>query len=151
MNNPLRRGSVLAGLPLLVAAAALMPVAAAQPRGSALLVKAGRVIPVEGAAIEKGEVLMRGGLIQAVGKSLDVPSGTKVLSFPDGIVFPGFIDGGSYLGVYRNRDETTRPLVPDLLVEDTFNPFHASLKAPLRGGITTMHLIPGDQAVVGGE
>lgn len=55
---------------------------------------AGTVHPVDGAAIERGVVLIRGDTIAAVGKQgeVEIPAGATVLSYPDGHVYPGLVD-----------------------------------------------------------
>ena len=156
MNTRFRHSSVLAPRLLLAVMFALVQGALHSPLHSqttsgTLLIEAGRIVPVEGKEISSGQVLINKGIIERVGTGLKLPAGTKVLRFPDGVAFPGFVDAGSHLGLYRHRDESTRPLLPGLRMEDAFNPYGADFKDTLRAGITAMHLIPGDQDIVGGQ
>ncbi len=51
-----------------------------------------------GVAIEKGTILMKNGMIVAVGENVVVPPGAQVLDGKGLTVYAGFIDAGSYRG-----------------------------------------------------
>jgi imidazolonepropionase-like amidohydrolase len=57
-------------------------------------IRAGFVHPVSSPTIEDGVVLVRGNRIVAVGKAgeVEIPDGVEVLAYPDGHVYPGFVD-----------------------------------------------------------
>ena len=146
-------------LPLLTATALCLAIGvvsgdlAAQAAGpvGALVVRAGSVIPVEGAALGAGSVLIADGVIQAVGKDVAAPDGATVLEFPDAIVMPGFVDVGTWLGMLRDRSERTRPYLPGNRLADAFDPADPSLARALSAGITTANLLPSPEDVVGGR
>ncbi len=58
-----------------------------------------RIVTVTGAVIEKGTVVIANGKITAVGASVSVPSGAKVIDATGLSVYPGLIDAGSSLGL----------------------------------------------------
>src|SRR5262245_50696599 len=58
----------------------------------------GTVHPVSGPAIEKGVVIIRGGLIEAVGANLPIPADATVIDAKGGHVYPGLIDAATSLG-----------------------------------------------------
>ena len=58
----------------------------------------GTVHPVSGAAIPNGVVIIRGGLIEAVGANLPIPVDATVIDAKGGHVYPGLIDAGTSLG-----------------------------------------------------
>jgi len=58
----------------------------------------GTVHPVSGAAISNGVVIIRGGLIEAVGANLPVPVDATVIDAKGGHVYPGLIDAGTSMG-----------------------------------------------------
>jgi imidazolonepropionase-like amidohydrolase len=58
-----------------------------------------RIVTVTGAVIEKGTVIIANGKITAVGASVSVPSGAKVIEATGLSVYPGLIDAGSTLGL----------------------------------------------------
>src|SRR5437016_1654435 len=62
-----------------------------------IAVKAGKIITVSGATIENGVVLIRGGKIAAVGKSVEIPAGAKVLEAA--VVMPGMVEAHSARGM----------------------------------------------------
>lgn len=79
----------------------------AQPYGSIAL-RGARVVTVSGPVLEKGTVLLRHGLIEAVGDNLDLPKDAWVLDAQGLTVYPGLIDALSTVGL----PETPRPAAP---------------------------------------
>lgn len=57
-----------------------------------------RIVTVSGATIEKGTVVVRNGLIEAVGANLKAPADAEVFDATGLTVYPGFIDGMTNLG-----------------------------------------------------
>jgi imidazolonepropionase-like amidohydrolase len=62
-----------------------------------------RVVPVAGPAIEKGTIVVRNGLIAAVGANVAVPADARVVDGTGLTVYPGFIDAYSALGTAAPR------------------------------------------------
>jgi imidazolonepropionase-like amidohydrolase len=58
-----------------------------------------RIVPVSGAVIPKGTIVIRGNRIQAVGANVPVPGGAKVVDAAGASVYPGFFDGATDLGL----------------------------------------------------
>jgi imidazolonepropionase-like amidohydrolase len=58
-----------------------------------------RIYPISGAVIDKGTIVIRGNRIEAVGASVAVPAGAKVIDAQGGEVYPGFIDARTSLGL----------------------------------------------------
>ncbi len=58
-----------------------------------------RIIPVVGAPIEKGTVVIRRGIIEAVGANVVVPGDARVLDATGLTVYPGLIDAFSDIGL----------------------------------------------------
>jgi imidazolonepropionase-like amidohydrolase len=142
----------------LSAATAVLVLAAAgtlagqDTRGS-WVVKARLIVPVEGANVEKGAVRINGSRIDAIGPATDASgtAGPHVLDFPDGIVYPGLVDAGSYEGIRRERDDQSRPFQPHNRIADSFDPAHPSFARNFPAGVTTVHLMQGNSAVIGGR
>ncbi|WP_020569187.1 amidohydrolase family protein [Neolewinella persica] len=63
------------------------------------------VVQSPGKVIDLGGVLIRDGLIQAVGKDLKAPADAKVLEADSMYIYAGFIDGLSNLGVPKPKDD----------------------------------------------
>jgi imidazolonepropionase-like amidohydrolase len=58
-----------------------------------------RIIPVSGAPIEKGTIVIRRGIIEAVGTGVTVPGDARVLDASGLTVYPGLIDAFSDIGL----------------------------------------------------
>jgi hypothetical protein len=68
-----------------------------------------KVVTVSGATIEKGTVVIRNGLIEAVGANLMPPADAQVFDAAGLTVYPGFIDTSSNLGLAAPRPATPGP------------------------------------------
>ena len=82
---------------------AALPLAAqpASPRAvpSTYAITNARLVPVSGPVIERGTLVVRNGLIAAIGASVAVPADARVVDGAGLTVYPGFIDGLSTLGM----------------------------------------------------
>src|SRR5262245_24954470 len=58
-----------------------------------------RIVPVSGATIEKGTVVIRDGLIAAVGASVNAPADARIIDGNGLTVYPGLIDSYTNLGL----------------------------------------------------
>src|SRR6185436_16468783 len=58
-----------------------------------------RIVTVSGAVIEKGTVVIRDGLIAAVGANATVPADARVIDGSGLTVYPGLIDANTSLGI----------------------------------------------------
>lgn len=63
------------------------------------------VVQSPGKVIDLGGVLIRDGLIQAVGKDLKAPADAKVMEADSMYIYAGFIDGLSNLGVPKPKED----------------------------------------------
>ena len=75
----------------------------AQSQGEAYAIRGGTVVTVTGAVIQKGTVVVRNGLIQAVGADVPIPADARVVDATGMTVYPGLIDSHTAYGV---RQET---------------------------------------------
>ncbi len=92
---------------------------------SPLLLKGGTLLTLDaGASVVAGDLLLRGGLIEALGPSLEAPEDARVLDVGDCFVLPGLIQGHVHLGqtIFRGLAERRR-LLPWL--EERIWPFEA--------------------------
>lgn len=75
-----------------------------------------RIEPVSGPAIASGTVVIRDGLIAAVGANVTVPADARVIDGSGLTVYPGFIDSYSSLGMPSaggGQTEARRPSAPN--------------------------------------
>src|SRR5205809_6911790 len=62
-----------------------------------------RIFPVSGAPLEKGTVILRDGIIEAVGARVAIPPDARILDATGLTVYPGPIDGLSDVGLAGPR------------------------------------------------
>jgi imidazolonepropionase-like amidohydrolase len=67
--------------------------------GDAYAIKGGTVVTVTGATIQKGTVIIRNGLIEAVGADIPVPADVRVIDATGMTVYPGLIDAYTSIGL----------------------------------------------------
>lgn len=124
-----------------------------------VVIKNGRVLPMNGPAIEGGVVIVENGKIARVGKDLPVPGGATVIDAAGGWVLPGLIEAHTTIGLRddsgpygpSNSDELSDPVTAQLRVLDALNPFDKSLKHAREAGITAALISPGRGNVIGGQ
>lgn len=67
--------------------------------GEAVAIRGGTVVTVSGATIQKGTVVIRGGLITAVGADVPIPADARVIDATGMTVYPGLFDAYTNLGL----------------------------------------------------
>src|SRR5262245_41701509 len=68
------------------------------PRGT-FVIRNARIVTVSGADIENGSVVIRDGKIEAVGATVNAPSGAQTIDGRGLSVYPGMIDAGTSMGL----------------------------------------------------
>lgn len=84
---------------LLSAFAAIGLFCVSSVHGQSIAITNARIVTVSGAAIEKGTVVVRDGLIEAVGANIRTPADAQVIDASGLTVYPGFIDSLSSAGL----------------------------------------------------
>jgi len=132
--------------------AALAAVAAAAGPSAAgeevLALRARRVLPVSGPAVEDGVVLVRAGKIEAVGK-VAIPPLARVVDCGESWICPGFVEAHSQAGLDRANEQA--PLTPFVSALDALEPASPAIEDQLREGVTTLLVIPGNDTQIGGQ
>ena len=95
-RSGLIRAIVLAALFSLPATRRPLP---AQTQMPTYVIRGGTVVPVVGAQIPNGTVVIQNGKIQAVGANVQAPQGATVIDATGLFVYPGMIDSGTELGL----------------------------------------------------
>ena len=67
--------------------------------GEAVAIRGGTVVTVSGATIQKGTVVIRGGLITAVGADVAIPADARIVDATGMTVYPGLFDSYTAVGV----------------------------------------------------
>ncbi len=114
-----------------------------------LAIKGGRILPVVGAPIDGGVILINKGKIEAVGKDVEVPAGVKVIDATGKTVIPGLVEAHSTRGMDQTNE--TNPNVPFLSVVDAIDPSQDYFEECRRQGITTVAIVPGNNTMFGGQ
>jgi len=132
----------------LVVAACLAASAAAQ---DLIAVKGGKVMTITGPTIDDGVVLIQNGRITKLGKSADVeiPWAAKVVDATGKVVMPTWVVAHSQ-GGQRGFNENMQN-VPWLSVADAIDPAAVYFEDALRNGVGTIHVLPGNQTLLGGS
>lgn len=129
--------------------AAALLAAPALAQSQPVAIKGGKIIPVDGPAIDEGVVLIRDGRIEAVGpKAVRIPYDAKVIDATGKVVFPGMINVHTGRGLDRSNE--TLPVAPFVDVVDSLDPSQMVFEDALRDGVTTLHVIQGNNTVIAG-
>jgi len=127
-------------------------------------IQGARVVPVSGPAIENGTVVIRDGILAAVGANVSVPAGAVVIAGKGLTVYPGLIDMGSTTGLdmpsvpRADNPQTTEDIErvkADYLLRaqfraaDVVNPNAPALARAAAAGITSLLATPSGDAIRG--
>ncbi|MEZ4385308.1 MAG: amidohydrolase [Nannocystaceae bacterium] len=124
-----------------------------------VLLRGGRVMTATGEILERGDVLLEGGAIKAVGASVDAPSGAQIVDVSGKTVTPGIIDTHSHMGVYASPgfkahadgNEAVAPNTAYVRSGDGYWPQDPQLERARAGGVTTAQILPGSANLIGGR
>jgi imidazolonepropionase-like amidohydrolase len=108
--------ALLIALVIVLLAPLAAPQAETPKTAKTIAITNARIIPVVGAEVPKGTILIRDGLIAAIGADVEVPAGAEVVDAAGLRAYPGMIDGYSSLGLVEisgvaatvDRSETGR-------------------------------------------
>jgi imidazolonepropionase-like amidohydrolase len=125
-----------------------------------LAIQNGTIFTVTGGIIEKGTVLIDGGKITAVGSSITVPEGAKVIDASGLWVTPGLIDAHTHISVkgepawlpsVSDITEITSPVTPGVRAIDALNTADRAFPVVRAAGFTTVCALPGSGNLIGGQ
>ena len=150
-------------LPFLTAALLLAPLGHAQgitaetplrPVTRTVALTNARVVQAPGRVLESATVVVRDGLIEAVGRDVAVPYDAEVIEADTLTVYAGFVDALGHAGVPEPDDdeaEVTDPgdppreragIQPDRDVRTLLRTDHPSVEALRAAGFTAAHVVP---------
>ena len=126
------------------------------PVTRAYVIKNVNITQSPGRKVEMGAVVIQNGVITAVGKSVKVPAGARVIEADSMYVYAGFIDGLSNTGVPKPKENKKGVQVkdpgnppndiagiePQRDVRDLLNPKDPSIDEMRRLGFTVSHTVP---------
>ncbi|WP_231687114.1 amidohydrolase [Arthrobacter alpinus] len=131
--------------------------AADAARKRVLAITNAHVVPIDGEPFD-GTVLVEGGMILALGTSVQVPAGADVIDAKGQWLLPGFIDAHVHLGMHPEGEvgstsdvnEMTDPVMAAVRAIDAVDPFDPGFDDALAGGITAVNVNPGSGNPIGG-
>jgi imidazolonepropionase-like amidohydrolase len=111
-----------------------------------------RIIPIVGANIESGTIVIQNGKIIALGSSASVraPAGATIIDATGKVIMPGLVDSHSHIGEVAGADASA-PIQPDIRLVDSVNVRSATIQRAQAGGITTVNVMPGSGHLGSGQ
>lgn len=111
-----------------------------------------RIIPIVGAPIEQGILLVQNGKITAVGdaRTVRLSSDVVTVDLAGRTIMPGLVDTHSHVGGPAGADGSA-PIQPDVRILDSLNARAASIQRAQAGGITTVNVMPGSGHLDSGQ
>jgi imidazolonepropionase-like amidohydrolase len=145
--NRRRSAPIAAGL--LLAAAAAGP-GAAQERPTAF--RGAHIIPVTGAPIGDGVLVVHRGRITAIGSAdaVQIPADADVRDVAGKFIMPGLVDTHSHIGGGDGGDRSG-PIHGDVRILDAIDARHDGIRKARAGGITTANIMPGSGLLMSGQ
>ncbi|MGP1347767.1 MAG: amidohydrolase family protein [Phycisphaerales bacterium] len=117
----------------------------------AIAITGARIITVSGQDIAQGSIVVRNGKIIAVGPADEVELPYDAIEYelePGTVVMPGMFHPGANNGLAGPNESF--PITPFLDIRDAIDPSSLFFESMLRAGITSVHVMPTDNAVIGG-
>lgn len=139
--------SLLAGVLATVLAAS--PVLA-QDRPHAFV--GAEIIPISGARIASGVLVVEAGRITAVGAQgqVRIPSGAVVRDVSGKVIMPGLVDTHSHIGGGDGGDASA-PIHGEVRILDALDARDDRLRTARAGGVTTANIMPGSGLLMSGQ
>jgi imidazolonepropionase-like amidohydrolase len=111
-----------------------------------------RIIPIEGAEITSGTLVIHEGKIVAIGASdgTAIPAGAIRHDATGKVLMPGLVDTHSHIGGGAGAD-SSGPIQPDVRVMDALNVMDPSIRKAKAGGVTTVNVMPGSGHLLSGQ
>jgi imidazolonepropionase-like amidohydrolase len=116
-----------------------------------IAIQGGNILTISGDMIEHGTILIKDGKVEALGRDVVIPSGTRTIDAKDKFVMPGHIDAQSRLYVIESELNESLAIAPELNILDALDPFIKEYQEVLAQGVTTIYVAPGSRSLLGGR
>jgi len=121
-----------------------------------IAIKGATIIPVAGEDIPEGDILIRQGLIEDLGKDINIPLNARVIAAKGLYAYPGMIDSLCYLGLSEimvlrstvDHRETGR-INPQLKTVEALRPDSVHIPIARANGITAALVAPSGSLITG--
>jgi hypothetical protein len=112
----------------------------------------GEIIPIAGAPIPKGVLIVHKGKIVAVGAvgAVQIPKDAEKVDCTGKVLMPGLVDSHSHIGGPQGADGSAA-MQADVRAYDAINPRDPGMVKALAGGITTVNIMPGSGHLLSGQ
>jgi N-acetylglucosamine-6-phosphate deacetylase len=101
--------------------------------------------------LESADVLIRDGLIAAVGPGLAVPAGCQIIDARGKHITPGLIDCHSHMGTDGGINESGQPVTAEVRIGDFIDNSDIQIYRQAAGGLTVANLLHGSANPIGGQ
>jgi imidazolonepropionase-like amidohydrolase len=134
-------------LKLILALATMSP-----QQDTTIVLRGATIYTAAGAPIPNGTIVLRGGKIAAVGASVPVPAGARVIDVTGKVITPGMLDEHSHIGA-KPTDLNDYPMVigPQNRIIDALDLEDPDWKTAVSGGVTTVITGPGSGENISGQ
>ncbi|MFT7484174.1 MAG: imidazolonepropionase-like amidohydrolase [Candidatus Paceibacteria bacterium] len=122
----------------------------ASSQGQVTAFTGARILPISGAPIASGTMLVSDGKIIAVGADVTIPDGAEVHDLSGKLLMPGLVDTHSHLGGGGAADRSA-PIQPGVSVFDAIDVRNTGFQRAQAGGITTVNVMPGSGHLMSGQ
>ena len=111
-----------------------------------------QIIPIVGASIEHGVLVVQHGKILAVGSAttVKIPTDAEIFDAAGKVIMPGLIDSHSHVGAGTGGDGSS-PIQPDTRVLDSLDVRDPTIRKAQAGGLTTVNVMPGSGHLISGQ
>lgn len=110
-----------------------------------------RVLPIAGAEIANGTVVVQNGKILSVGgPGTAIPGGARRVDLRGKVLMPGLVDTHSHIGSVTGGDSSAA-MHPDVRALDSINVRDARIQKAQAGGITVANIMPGSGLLMSGQ
>ncbi|MCY4626741.1 MAG: amidohydrolase family protein [Acidobacteria bacterium] len=135
---------------ILAAAVAMAAPGTASAQSETVLVRGRTIHTVTGGTLSDGEILIRDGVIEAVGAAGDAPAGARV--YEAEVVIPGLIDAHAHLALDRSsRSRIPGPVTAEWKAVEHLDLSDPMLQVALSGGVTSLITRSGSGIISSGQ
>jgi imidazolonepropionase-like amidohydrolase len=120
------------------------------PTGDVFIQGLDAIWTAAGDVLENSSILIRDGVIRAIGPDLSPPSDIEVIDGSGYTAMPGIVDQHSHIAM-ASTNESTAPVVPEVRVIDALNPRDFGIFRALSGGVTAAQILHGSSNPIGGQ
>lgn len=132
---------------------------AASAQDQAVAVRGARIYAVTMPVIDRGNLIIQGGRIVAVGPDVPIPSGARVIEAEGLTVMPGLVESHSHMGLKQlwnpttgsNNNELSKPINAEVRAIDGLNSYDPAFHLALAAGVTTMNITTGSRSPNSGQ